>query len=122
MRARAMAGVEHLDGLATRLFDAIERGDGETFRSCFEADGVVIRNGADQRSAHAFAERLTGRAPDAPRYRYRQVRREFFTDGFLEEHEVHVEPAAAAPVRHACVVGRTGDSGLLRELREYIGP
>ncbi|EHI13540.1 hypothetical protein KEK_07322 [Mycolicibacterium thermoresistibile ATCC 19527] len=115
-----MAGSDRLDELATRLFTAIERGDAEAFWCCFEPDGVIVRNGTEQRTARSFAERMAGRPADAPAYRYRRVRREFFAGGFLEEHEVHVEPAGTAPVRHACVIGRVGGGGLIRELREYI--
>ncbi|PBC47567.1 hypothetical protein [Rhodococcus sp. ACPA1] len=117
-----MDAEKKLTELADILFGAIERGDSDTFLACFEKGGVTIKNGGDRRSAESVAEQLDSRSPDASRHRYSAVRREIFEGGFVEEHEVHSSlPGSGVKVRHACVVGRTGDGGLLRELREYIG-
>ncbi len=106
---------------AERFVAAIERGDSDAVRACYAPDAKIWHNndGVEQtvdqntRVLEWFVRKLTDR-------RYRIVRREALSDGFLQQHVLEATLPDGRPFRlSACCVIRMKD-GVITRLDEYI--
>lgn len=110
-----------IDALATRFFAAIETGDAETIGRLYAEDAQVWHNvsGAAQsreenlRLLAYLAKRIRG-------WRYDDVRRRCFPDGFVQQHVLrgHNTRGEAVAVA-ACIVAEVADGCIVR-IDEYL--
>jgi hypothetical protein len=111
-----------IDHLAATLFRAFEDNDADTFARCCAPDAAFSRNGVPTGTRDEVLPHVATLRSRIGRHRYSEVRRETFSDGFVEEHRVDaVRPDGTAVTVYACVVARIDGAGLVRELAEYVG-
>lgn len=115
-----MSGSEHLD-LAERFIRAIEAGDLETVQACYAPDARIWHNhdGVEQ-TVEQNLKVLAWIARKLPGRRYRIVRREALSDGFLQQHVLEAAlPDGTAWSMPACLIVRVRDGRIIR-LDEYL--
>jgi ketosteroid isomerase-like protein len=109
--------------LADRMFRAIEDGDLDALRACYDP-GIVVWANADQREktidqSMRVIEWLLGRLGDR---HYRVARREVIDGGFLQEHVLEgTAPDGTAIAMPACIVATVVD-GRITRIHEYLDP
>lgn len=110
-----------IDGLASRLFAAIERGDIEAVAGCYQPELVVWHSPSGHEQTRdenlALLTRLSERCSD---WRYEEVRREIFADGFVQQHVLRLRNARGVPVEvPVCIVVRVREGAITR-IDEYL--
>ncbi len=110
--------------VADRLFTAIEDGDLAALTALWSDDVTVWRQGGgrerDKSRALKVIEWFVGATTDR---RYEVLDRQFFDDGFVQQHNLHVTTVAGEPVSlRACLVVRMGCDGLITRIDEYLDP
>jgi uncharacterized protein len=107
--------------LARRFVGAIERGDVETVRACYAPDAKVWHNndGIEQ-TVDENLRVLTWMVRTLPERRYRVIRLEALSDGFVQQHVLEASlPGGGTWSLDACVIVRVRD-GLIVRLDEYL--
>jgi uncharacterized protein len=107
--------------LARRFVGAIERGDVETVRACYAPDAKVWHNndGIEQ-TVDENLRVLTWMVRTLPERRYRVIRLEALSDGFVQQHVLEASlPGGGTWSLDACVIVRVRD-GLIARLDEYL--
>ena len=112
-------GIDALQ-IATRLFDAVEKGDLQALKDCYTPDAVlrIYAAGADMGRAQILE--LVGSLSDAiPDFRYDDVRQAATTTGFVRQHTmVGTSPAGVPFAIPACCIGRLHEAQV-EFLEEY---
>ena len=109
--------------LAERLFTAIERGDLETVRDCYDPAIAVWANFDDRTQDLERSLRVLGwLCAKLSDRRYEVRRRDVIPGGFLQEHVLHgTAPDASSVAMPACIVATVAD-GRITHLHEYLDP
>tara|TARA_R110001592_G_scaffold260403_1_gene524933 strand:- start:29548 stop:29931 length:384 start_codon:yes stop_codon:yes gene_type:complete len=115
---------ETLDAVANRFWTALDQGNMDEVMSCC-LPSVTTWHNFDQKFQN-FAETkasLSSFVENSISRNTRDIQREYFPDGFVQEHILEVQFKADAPkiAWHVCVLMRFKD-GKLSTLREYIAP
>ena len=112
---------DQIDALATRLFAAIERRDIESVDACYASDIEVWHSPTRETQTREESLRLLGwLAKRCTEWRYQEVRREIFEDGFVQQHVLHTRNALGAAVEiPVCLVARVRDDRIVR-IEEYL--
>jgi len=107
--------------IADAFFAAIERADIQKVGSIYAEDAVIwhAHTGKEQTREENLA--LLAKALESIRgFRYEEVRRMAFPDGFVEQHVLRgTAPNGAALEVPACIVVRL-EGGRIRRLDEYL--
>lgn len=106
---------------AERFVDAIEGGDVEAVRACYAPDAKIWHNndGLEQ-TVDQNIKVLNWFMRKLPNRKYRIVRREALSDGFLQQHVLEATLPDGRPFKlSACCVIRMQD-GVITRLDEYI--
>lgn len=106
---------------AERFVDAIEGGDVEAVRACYAPDAKIWHNndGLEQ-TVDQNIKILNWFMRKLPDRKYRIVRREALSDGFLQQHVLEATLPDGRPFKmSACCVIRMQD-GVITRLDEYI--
>jgi ketosteroid isomerase-like protein len=106
---------------AERFVDAIEGGDVEAVRACYAPDAKIWHNndGLEQ-TVDQNIKVLNWFMRKLPDRKYRIVRREALSDGFLQQHVLEATLPDGRPFKmSACCVIRMQD-GVITRLDEYI--
>ncbi|MGA5542361.1 nuclear transport factor 2 family protein [Mycobacterium sp. NPDC051198] len=116
--------VEVVDGVAHRLFDAIERGDKAAVAQLWADDVAVWHAGDAKDNDRTRALKVIDWFINATsERRYEVLDRQFFDGGFVQQHVLH----AAAPdgtliALRVCIVIKVGTDGLIGRIDEYFDP
>lgn len=106
---------------AERFVDAIEGGDVEAVRACYAPDAKIWHNndGLEQ-TVDQNIKVLNWFMRKLPDRKYRIVRREALSDGFLQQHVLEATLPDGRPFKMSacCVIRMQG--GLITRLDEYI--
>jgi len=110
-----------IDDLAGRLFAAIERGDIDAVARCYQPDVAVWHSPSGREQTReqnlALLSLLSRCCSD---WRYEDVRREIFADGFVQQHVLRLRNARGVPVEiPVCIVVRLRDGAIAR-IDEYL--
>ncbi len=117
-----MSAAEHL-ALADRFIAALEAGDAEAVRAIYAPDAKLWHNNDEveqtpEQNLKVFAWLVRA----LPQRRYRIVRREALSDGFMQQHVLEGVLADGSPfAMPACVVVQIRDGRIVR-LDEYLDP
>jgi ketosteroid isomerase-like protein len=106
--------------VATRLFEAVEKGDLKTLEACYSRDAVLRMHaaGADLGRSQIL-ELVSSLSAAIPDFRYDQVRQSVTDTGFVRQHTmVGTSPTGAPFEVPVCCVGRLLD-GQVQLLEEY---
>ncbi len=106
---------------AERFVDAIEGGDVEAVRACYAPDAKIWHNndGLEQ-TVDQNIKVLNWFMRKLPNRKYRIVRREALSDGFLQQHVLEATLPDGRPFKmSACCVIRMQD-GVITRLDEYF--
>jgi ketosteroid isomerase-like protein len=110
--------------VASRLFDAIERGDQDGVEVMWADDVAVWHSGdtADNDRARAlkvirwFINVTTAR-------RYEILDRQVFDGGFVQQHILHADGTNGESIHlRVCIVIKVGADGLITRIDEYFDP
>jgi ketosteroid isomerase-like protein len=110
-----------IDALADRFMSAIQSGDTETVRTCYDPDAKIWHNndGLEQ-SVEQNLKVLAWMARKLPERHYNVLRRETLADGFLQQHILEATlPDGTSWAMPACVVVRMA-GGKITRLDEYL--
>ena len=112
---------EEIDRFASRFFAAIERGDIDAVARCYSPDIVVWHSpGAGEQNRDENLALLTTLSKRCSEWRYAEIRREFFSDGFMQQHVLRARNARGEPVEiPVCIVIRLRDAAIVR-IEEYL--
>lgn len=112
---------EEIDRFATDFFAAIERGDIDAVAQCYRPDLVVWHSpGADVQTRDENLTLLTTLSKRCSEWRYEDVRREVFPDGFMQQHVLRARSARGEPVEvPVCIVVRLREGAIAR-IDEYL--
>lgn len=118
-----MSHTQDILDFSDRFIDALERGDGEAARTFYAPDAKLWHNFDDyEQSVDENLKTLAWMHRKLPVRRYRLVRREVLSDGWLQQHVVEAELPDGRPFRmSACCVIKMKD-GLITRLDEYLDP
>lgn len=108
---------------ADRFMAALERANVEEVVS-FYAPGATIWHNFDDvaQTVTANLKTLAWMTKKFPTRRYRVVRRELLSDGWLQQHVLELDSPDTGPLRlHACCVIKMRD-GLIERIDEYLDP
>ncbi|WP_373077494.1 nuclear transport factor 2 family protein [Zhongshania sp.] len=113
-----------LDAVADRFWTALDKGNMDEVMACCLPSATTWHN-FDQK-LQDFAETkasLSGFVENSISRHTRDIQREYFSDGFVQEHilEVQFKPESPKVAWHICVLMRFKD-GKINSLREYIAP
>jgi len=117
-----MTDDETLD-LADRMFRAIEQGDLDALRDCYDP-GIVVWANMDQRETDLDQSmRLLGwLCAKLGDRRYDVSRRDLIPGGFLQEHVLRgTAPDGTAIAMPACIIAAVAD-GRITRIHEYLDP
>ena len=117
-----MTDDETLD-LADRMFRAIEQGDLDALRDCYDP-GIVVWANMDQRETDLDQSmRLLGwLCAKLGDRRYDVSRRDLIPGGFLQEHVLRgTAPDGTAIAMPACIIATVAD-GRITRIHEYLDP
>ena len=117
-----MTDDETLD-LADRMFRAIEQGDLDALRDCYDP-GIVVWANMDQRETDLDQSmRLLGwLCSKLGDRRYDVSRRDLIPGGFLQEHVLRgTAPDGTAIAMPACIIAAVAD-GRITRIHEYLDP
>lgn len=115
-----MTAQDYLD-LAERFVGAIQSGDTETVRACYAPDAKLWHNtdGIEQ-TVDQNMKVLGWFMRKLPDRKYRVLRREALSDGFLQQHVLEATlPDGTLFKMSACVVTRV-ENGVITRLDEYL--
>lgn len=112
---------DEIDALAGRLFAAIERGDIDAVDRLYHPEVAVwhapVGRAQTREQNLALLSRLSRQCSD---WRYEEVRREVFSDGFVQQHVLRLRNARGTPVEiPVCIVVRLRD-GRISRIDEYL--
>jgi ketosteroid isomerase-like protein len=112
---------EEIRSLATRLFDAIERGDVEGVADCYGPDLVVWHNfdGLEQSRADNL-KTLAGLIARISERRYTDRRLQVFDGGFVQQHVLTGVRKDGVRVSLAGVLVGAVGGGKITRLDEYL--
>ena len=107
--------------LAGRFMTAIETGDLDTVRACYDPDARIWHNNDDlEQTVDQNLRVLAWVARKLPGRRYRVLRREALADGFFQQHVLEASlPDGGAFAMPACLIVRMKD-GRITRLDEYL--
>ncbi|MCW2551146.1 MAG: ketosteroid isomerase [Mycobacterium sp.] len=118
------AASDVLSDVANGLFGAIERGDYAAVENLWADDIAVWHSGdeADNDRVRAlkvirwFINTTTDR-------RYEVLDRQFFENGFVQQHVLRAEPSRGASITlRVCIVIKVDAAGLISRIDEYFDP
>lgn len=112
---------ETIAALATRFFDAIEKGDIDTVGAIYAPDAVIWHNTDGLASTREENLKvLTNFIKGVPTRKYLDRRLDAFADGFVQQHVLKGKLANGKElVLPACIVCKVKD-GLITRLDEYF--
>lgn len=116
-----MQAQEDVLAFADRFVGAIERGDTDAVRACYDPDAKLWHNtdGIEQ-TVDQNMKVLDFFVRKLPDRHYRIVRREALPDGFLQQHVLEATLPDGRPFRmSACCVVQVKD-GVITRLDEYL--
>jgi ketosteroid isomerase-like protein len=116
--------VDLVDGVADRLFDAIERGDTAAVEAMWADDVLVWHSGDRQDNDRARALRVIfWFVGHTTQRRYEVLDRRLFGDGFVQQHVLHATGTNGKPIAmRVCIVIIVRDDGLITRIDEYFDP
>jgi ketosteroid isomerase-like protein len=109
--------------LADRMFRAIEQGDLDALRGCYDPDIIVWANFDGKEQNIDQSMRLVGWLCSKLDQRHYDVqRREIIPGGFLQEHILRaVAPDGTDIAMPACIIATVAD-GRVTRIHEYLDP
>ena len=112
---------EEIDRFASGFFGAIERGDIDAVARCYHPDLVVWHSpGAGKQGRDENLSLLTTLSKRCSEWRYEEIRREVFADGFVQQHVLRARNARGEPVEvPVCIVIRLLEGAIVR-IDEYL--
>lgn len=124
MPASEVDNVGELNGLADRLFTAIENGDVAAVDRLWSSGIAVWRVGARRDDDKARAMRVIDWFVGATTERHYEILdRQLFGDGFVQQHILHATGHAGQSISlRVCIVIRVGTHGLIDRIDEYFDP
>jgi ketosteroid isomerase-like protein len=116
-----MQTAQEILDFAEHFVSALERGDAETARACYWPDAKIWHNTDKvEQTVDQNLKALAWFARTLPERRYRIVRREALSDGFLQQHVLETTLPDGRPFTlHACCVIKM-KNGKITRLDEYI--
>lgn len=109
--------------VARDLFDALGRGDLETYRRLMDPTAVVWTNFDDRRHDAAGAERLVAFLVDTVEgLHYEIVRREPIPDGFVQQHVLRGRAPDGTELAMPACLWATVRDGRVVAMEEYLDP
>jgi ketosteroid isomerase-like protein len=115
--------VEHddIDQLASRFFQALERGDVATVGECY-APGAMIWHNYDQveQAREANLRVLRWVVDNVTALRYEEVRRVVLDDGFVQQHVLRGTAPDGTPLEVPAMMRVTVADGRITRLEEYL--
>lgn len=108
---------------ADRFMAALERANAAEVVGFYTPDASIWHNFDDvAQSVTDNLKTLAWMARKFPSRRYRVVRRELLSDGWLQQHVLELDSPETGPLRlHACCVIKIRD-GLIERIEEYLDP
>lgn len=124
MPASEVDNVGELNGLADRLFTAIENGDVAAVDRLWSSGIAVWRVGARRDDDKARAMRVIDWFVGTTTERHYEILdRQLFGDGFVQQHILHATGHAGQSISlRVCIVIRVGTHGLIDRIDEYFDP
>ncbi len=112
---------EQLEGIASRFFAAIERGDLESVRDVYSPHAQIWHNVTGRTQTRDENVKLLGLfISRVSERRYEILSREFFPGGFVQRHLLHGKAASGEKVElHACLIVHFAE-GRIERLFEYL--
>lgn len=113
-----------IDGLADRLFAAIENGDIAAVDRLWSSGIAVWRVGSRRDDDKARAMRVIDWFIGATtQRRYETLDRQLFDGGFVQQHVLHATGHAGQSISlRVCIVIKVGTHGLIDRIDEYFDP
>jgi ketosteroid isomerase-like protein len=110
--------------LATRLFDAIERGDYATVDEMWADDVLVWHSGDPKDNQRIRALKVIRWFMDVTTTRsYEILDRQFFDGGFVQQHVLRARRSDGVSIEmRVCIVIKVNDLGLITRIDEYFDP
>ncbi|MDP3908578.1 nuclear transport factor 2 family protein [Novosphingobium sp.] len=107
--------------LADRFFAAVEAGDIETVRDCYDARAAIWHNTDDlEQTRDENLATLRGMALRISDRRYEVLQREVFPGGFVQRHNLHgTRQDGVRLTLHACILCKV-ENGRITRLDEYF--
>lgn len=119
-----MAEADVLDGVADRLFGAIERGDTPAIEALWDDDVLVWHTGdrADNDRSRALKVIYWFVGHTSER-RYEILDRQMFDGGFVQQHILHANGTNGGSISmRVCIVIKVSSDGLIIRIDEYFDP
>ena len=113
--------MQDIHDLAARFFAAVEAGDIDTVRDCYDP-GVAIWHNTDnlEQTRDENLQTLTGMVQRIADRHYQVLQREVFPGGFVQRHILHGTRADGVRLTlHACILCRV-ENGRITRLDEYF--
>ena len=112
---------DEIEGVASALFAAIERGDVDAVRDLYAPDVAVWHNVTDHTQTRdenlALLRFFTGRVSEL---RYEVLARDFFGSGFVQRHVLHGKLASGEVLRApVCLIVHVA-GGRIERVYEYL--
>ena len=113
-----------LNGVADRMFAAIERGDTAALAAMWSDDIAVWRlGGGRERDKPRGLKVIDWFVDNTAERRYEVLDRDTFDGGFVQQHNVHAAGNDGTPLTfRACLVVKVGADGLISRIDEYLDP
>jgi ketosteroid isomerase-like protein len=120
----SVAGSDTINGVAGRLFAAIENGDRAAVGRLWSDDIAVWRVGAHRDNDKARALRVIDWFIDTTTERHYEILdRQLFDGGFVQQHILHATGHAGQSISlRVCIVIKVGSNGLIERIDEYFDP
>jgi len=110
--------------VASRLFDAIERGDYATVDGMWADDVLVWHSGDPKDNQRGRALKVIRWFIDVTSTRsYEILDRQFFDGGFVQQHLLRARRSDGASIElRVCIVIKVDAKGLITRIDEYFDP
>ena len=110
--------------VASRLFDAIERGDYATVDGMWADDVLVWHSGDPKDNQRGRALKVIRWFMDVTSTRsYEVLDRQFFDGGFVQQHLLRARRSDGASIElRVCIVIKVDAKGLITRIDEYFDP
>jgi ketosteroid isomerase-like protein len=110
--------------VASRLFDAIERGDYATVDGMWADDVLVWHSGDPKDNQRGRALKVIRWFMDVTSTRsYEILDRQFFDGGFVQQHLLRARRSDGASIElRVCIVIKVDAKGLITRIDEYFDP
>ena len=119
-----MPAVDTITDVADRLFAAIERSDTAAVRQMWSEDIAVWKSAEPEDQAKERALKvITWFIDTTTERRYEILDRQFFDDGFVQQHILHATGRNGGSISmRVCIVIKVGADGLISRIDEYFDP